>query len=110
MSFFILNYITFLATAKLAVNWEKSSKEGCSFSLLLKISWKSIIIVRTPPPPPPPSVFKGGFDLTKNPKKGGDGKIAEGLEDPKKGGGGGVCRKGGMLLVWVFCLAAVWQM
>ena len=48
MSFFILNYITFLATAKLAVNWEKSSTEGCSFSLLLKISWKSIIIVRTP--------------------------------------------------------------
>ena len=93
MSFFILNYITFLATAKLAVNWEKSSTEGCSFSLLLKISWKSIIIVRTPPP----SVFKGGIDLTKNPKKGGDGKIAEGLEDPKKGWGGGgrgVCRKG----------------
>ena len=87
MSFFILNYITFLATAKLAVNWEKSSKEGCSFSLLLKISWKSIIIVRTPPLPPP-SVFKGGIDLTKNPKKGGDGKIAEGLEDPKKGWGG----------------------
>ena len=75
MSFFILNYITFLATAKLAVNWEKSSTEGCSFSLLLKISWKSIII-------------KGGIDLTKNPKKGGDGKIAEGLEDPKKGWGG----------------------
>ena len=37
---------------------------------------------------PPPSVFKGGIDLTKNPKKGGDGKIAEGLEDPKKGWGG----------------------
>ena len=41
-----------------------------------------------PPPSSPPSVFKGGIDLTKNPKKGGDGKIAEGLEDPKKGGGG----------------------
>ena len=38
--------------------------------------------------PLPPSVFKGGIDLTKNPKNGGDGKIAEGLEDPKKGWGG----------------------
>ena len=42
---------------------------------------------------PPLPLFKGGgIDLTKNPKKGGDGKIAEGQGDPKKRGGE-FCRK-----------------
>ena len=38
---------------------------------------------------------------------GGDEKIAEGSGDPKKGG---LWRKGGMLLVWIFFLAGMWQM
>ena len=50
-----------------------------------------------------------GIDLTKNPKKGGEmGKLLKDRGDPKKGG---FCRKGGgMLLVWIFFLAGVWQM
>ena len=52
-----------------------------------------------------PPFFKGGggrIDLTKNPKKGGDRKIAKRV--------GGFCRKGRILLAWVFFLAAMWQM
>ena len=45
---------------------------------------KTMAIIVEPPLP----LFKGGgIDLTKNPKKGGDGKIAEGQGDPKKRGG-----------------------
>ena len=40
----------------------------------------------------PPFFLQWGIDLTKNSKKDGDGKIAEGQGDPKKGG---FCRKGG---------------
>ena len=53
------------------------------------------------------NLFEGGIDLTKYPKKGGDGKIADGSGDPKTWG---FCRKEGMLLVWVFFLAGVWQL
>ena len=33
-----------------------------------------------------PLLFKGGVDLTKNPKKGGMGKFLKGRGDPKNGG------------------------
>ena len=46
----------------------------------------------------------GGIDLTKNPKKEGMEKLLNGRGDPKKGE---FCRKGGMLLVWLFFLAGV---
>ena len=48
-----------------------------------------------------------GFTLAKIPRKGGMEKLLKGGRDPKEGG----CslRKGGMVLVWVFFLAGVWQ-
>ena len=61
----------------------------------------TILIVWTRSP-----FLKGWIDLTKNPKK-------EGIEKLLKGRGilrrYGFCRKGGMLLFWVFFLAAVWE-
>ena len=51
--------------------------------------------------------LKGKISPTKNLKKGGMEKLLKGKGDPKKGG---FCRKGGMLLMWVFFLAGVWQM
>ena len=52
--------------------------------------------------------FKGGgIGLTKNLKKGGMEKLLKGRGILRRGDSVG---KGGMLLVWVFFLARVWQM
>ena len=42
---------------------------------------------------------RGGLTLPKIPRKGVMEKLLKGKGNPKKGG---FCRKGGMLLVWVF--------
>ena len=54
----------------------------------LIFSWNKNPIVWNPPPP----LFRGGIDLTKNPKKGGMEELLNGSGDPKKGW---FCRKGG---------------
>ena len=58
--------------------------------------------------------FKGGgIGLTKNLKKGGMEKLLKGRGILRRGdsvGKGDAVGKGGMLLVWVFFLARVWQM
>ena len=50
--------------------------------------------------------LKGGLTLPKIQRKGEMEKLLEGRGNPKKGG---FWKKGGMLLVWVFFLARVWQ-
>ena len=55
-----------------------------------------------------PLFFKeGGLTLPKIPRKGGMEKLLKGRGILRRGDSVG---KGGMLLVWVFFLARVWQM
>ena len=107
--FFHTKLYNFLSYSKVSCKLGKVFKRR----LFIFSSFKNIMEVYyhspNPPPLPPPRFLKGGLILPKIPRKGAMEKLLKGWRILRRGGGR-VCRKGGMLLVWVFCLAAVWQM